>query len=142
MDSMVDIDRKTLNDLKKSLRITRLLCAVCAVVSILLLAGFVLLYVKASPMLESAKALGPVMESLKEIDKDAISDAMSIFADKSVDWKGITKNLRDLDIKKINNTLNQLDVEGLNRSITRINEALESVSGVLDKLKGLGNLLH
>lgn len=126
--------------LRKELRFTRIVCMVTSVLTIFLLAGGILLFGR----VQELAAIGePVAEKVSELDVESLNDTLAhVNATlETVDWEQVADALGELDVDAINSAIEGLDTEELSKSLKNLNDAVEKIQEVSEKMnEGMNNV--
>lgn len=136
-NSTVDISTQ---QLRKELRFTRIVCMVTSVLTIFLLAGGILLFGRVQ---ELAAICEPVAEKVSELDVESLNDTLAHVnaALETVDWEQVADALGELDVDAINSAIEGLDTEELSKSLKNLNDAVEKIQEVSEKMnEGMNNV--
>lgn len=136
-NSTVDISTQ---QLRKELRFTRIVCMVTSVLTIFLLAGGILLFGRVQ---ELAAICEPVAEKVSELDVESLNDTLAhVNATlETVDWEQVADALGELDVDAINSAIEGLDTEELSKSLKNLNDAVEKIQEVSEKMnEGMNNV--
>lgn len=136
-NSTVDISTQ---QLRKELKFTRIVCMVTSVLTIFLLAGGILLLGRVQ---ELAAICEPVAEKVSELDVESLNGTLAhVNATlETVDWEQVADALGELDVDAINSAIEGLDTEELSRSLKNLNDAVEKIQEVSEKMnEGMNNV--
>ncbi len=138
----------SLEQLRKELRITRVVCIVSSVLTSALLLGGIFLYGQMRPVLELAKENGPMIEELAELDIESVNMTLEQVGNTlgSVDWKEVSNAIESVDWQQVSDTIGELDVEAFNNAVEDLDtkefsKAIERLNKVIDVLEGWGDKL-
>ena len=138
----------SLEQLRKELRITRVVCIVSSVLTSALLLGGILLYGQMRPVLELTKETGPIIEELAELDIESVNMTLEQVGNTlgSVDWKEVSNAIESVDWQQVSDTIGELDVETFNNAVEDLDtkefsKAIERLNKVIDVLEGWGDKL-
>lgn len=138
----------SLEQLRKELRITRVVCIVSSVLTSALLLGGILLYGQMRPVLEMTKETGPIIEELAELDIESVNMTLEQVGNTlgSVDWKEVSNAIESVDWQQVSDTIGELDVEAFNNAVEDLDtkefsKAIERLNKVIDVLEGWGDKL-
>lgn len=126
-----------MRQLMKELRLTRIICIISSCLTLCLLAGGILL---SGRVRELAEICEPVVEKVSALDVENLNDTLAnINASlETVDWNQVADALGDLDVEALNSAIEGLDTEELSRSLKNLNDAVEKVREISEKM---GNLV-
>lgn len=138
----------SLEQLRKELRITRVVCIVSSVLTSALLLGGIFLYGQMRPVLELTKETGPIIEELAELDIESVNMTLEQVGNTlgSVDWKEVSNAIESVDWQQVSDTIGELDVETFNNAVEDLDtkefsKAIERLNKVIDVLEGWGDKL-
>lgn len=158
----------SLNQLRKELRATRFFCVISSFLTGALLVGGVLLFGQIKPVFTFVEEVQPVLEELSQLDMDGVnltleqisytvssvdwkqvSDAVSSVdwqqvsdAIGSVDWQTVSDSLSELDVDAINEAIEGLDTEELSKAIENLNNTVEALEGLREKISSFTGLFN
>ena len=117
----------------KELRFTRIICMISSLLTLCLLAGGILLFGKVQ---ELAEVCRPVVEQVSRLDVERLNDTMEhVNASlESVDWEQVADALGELDVEALNSAIEGLDTEELSESLKNLNDAVEKVQEISEKM--------
>lgn len=137
-----------LEQLRKELRITRVVGIVSSVLTGALLFGGIVLYGQMRPVLELAKETGSIIEELAELDIESVNMTLEQVGNTlgSVDWKEVSNAIESVDWQQVSDTIGELDVEAFNNAVEDLDtkefsKAIERLNKVIDVLEGWGEKL-
>lgn len=156
------------NQLRKELRATRIFCVISSLLTGMLLVGGIFLYGQIKPIFELVEDTKPVIEEMAELDIDSVnltleqisytlgtvdwqqvSDAVSSVdwqqasdAIGSVDWQAVSDSLSELDVDAINEAIEGLDTEELSKAIENLNNTVEALEGLREKISSFTGLFN
>lgn len=119
--------------LMKELKRTRIFCVISSVLTLCLLAGGVLLFGRVQELVEICR---PVAEQVAELDVESLNAALGhINASlETVDWEQVADTLGELDVDALNSAIEGLDTEGLSESLNNLNDAVEKIQEIREKM--------
>ncbi len=120
--------------LASQLQITRIFCLVTSLLTILLLAGGGILYLKLQGMMEKAE---PVMEQISQVNVEALNGTLEQLEENigKVDWGQVSDTLGRLDVDALNTAIENLDTQELSTSLANLNDAVEAVREAKDAIQ-------
>lgn len=126
--------------LMKELKFTRIICMISSALTLCLLAGGVLLFGRVQKLAEICE---PVVEKVSELDVESLNSTMdNINASlEEVDWQQVADALGELDVEALNSAIEGLDTEELTESLRNLNDAVDKVRELNDKLSEKMNSL-
>lgn len=126
--------------LRKELRRTRINCMISSFLSLILLAGGILLFGKIQELTEICR---PVAEKVSQLDVGSLNETLDHINASlvTVDWEQVAEALGELDVDAINSAIEGLDTEELSRSLKNLNEAVEKIQEISEKMsEGMSNV--
>lgn len=126
--------------LMKELKFTRIICLISSALTLCLLAGGVLLYGRVQ---ELAEICEPVVEQVSRLDVEGLNSTMDNINDslEAVDWQQVSDALGELDVEALNSAIEGLDTAELTESLQNLNDAVDTVKGLNEKLSEKMNSL-
>lgn len=123
----------------RELRITRIACIISSVLTLCLLAGGVFLYGRVQRITETCE---PVVEKVSALDVESLNRTMdNINASlEEVNWEQVAAALEELDVDALNSAIEGLDTAELTQSLKNLNEAVEKIREISDKLSSFSSL--
>lgn len=123
----------------RELKITRIACIISSALMLCLLAGGVFLYGRVQ---EIAEMCDPVLEKVSALDVESLNRTMdNVNASlEEVDWEQVAAALGELDVEAINSAIKGLDTEELNKSLKNLNDAVEKIKEISEKLSSFSSL--
>ena len=128
-----------IRQLIKELKITRIVCIITSALTICLLAGGMFLFGRVQRMAEICE---PVIEKVSALDVESLNRTMdNVNASmEEVDWKQVADALDKLDVDALNSAIEGLDTTELTQSLKNLNEAVEKVREISEKLSSFSSL--
>ena len=123
----------------RELKITRIACIIVSVLTLCLLAGGVFLFGRVQRMAEICE---PVVEKVSALDVESLNRTMdNVNASlEGVDWEQVAAALEKLDVDALNAAIEGLDTAELTQSLKNLNEAVEKIRELSEKLSSLSSL--
>ena len=123
----------------RELKITRIACIIVSVLTLCLLAGGVFLFGRVQRMAEICE---PVVEKISALDVESLNRTMdNVNASlEGVDWEQVAAALEKLDVDALNAAIEGLDTAELTQSLKNLNEAVEKIRELSEKLSSLSSL--
>lgn len=123
----------------RELKITRIACIITSVLLLCLLAGGVFLFGRVQRMAEICE---PVMEKVSALDVESLNRTMdNVNASlEGVDWEQVAEALEKLDVDALNSAIEGLDTAELTQSLKNLNEAVEKIRELSEKLSSFSSL--
>ena len=123
----------------KELRITRIACIISSVLTLCLLVGGVFLYGR---VLRIAEICEPVVKKVAALDVDSLNRTMdNVNASmEEVDWEQMAAVLEELDVEALNSAIEGLDTTELTQSLKNLNDAVEKIRELGEKLSSFTSL--
>lgn len=115
-----------MDKLFRELKTTRIFCLVTSLLTVLLLAGGGILYLKLQGMVEKAE---PVIEQVSRVDMEAFNGTLQQLEENlgKVDWEQVSDTLGRLDVDALNTAIENLDTQELSTSLANLNKAVEAI---------------
>lgn len=132
-------DTDVLNSLKKELRLTRIFCLISSFLTVCLLIGGIFLVNQLQPVFQFMGEVQPVLAEIAELNVDTVNDTLEQLnaAVGDVDWEQLSDTLGQLDVAAINEAVENLDTEELTVSLRNLNDAVDTLKSIGDKLSSL-----
>lgn len=136
------------HQLMKELRFTQIICVVSSLLTLCLLAGGIFLFCRVRGLAESCR---PVVEKVEKLDVESLNDTLAHINSslETVDWEQVAESLSRLDVDAINSAIEKLDVDAINsaiegldteeltQSLKNLNEAVEKIREISDKMSNM-----
>ncbi len=146
-------NQEMMEKLQKTLKVNRYINIFLVALMICLLLGGYLVVQKITPAIEMVPEIQASLETLEQIDYEALNQAIE-----DLDVKALNEKIEQLDVAAINEALGKLDMEALNAKIDALDveslnealegldteeltEALENLNNAVDKLERIGESL-
>lgn len=115
-----------MDKLFRELKTTRIFCLVTSLLTVLLLAGGGILYLKLQGMVEKVE---PVIEQVSRVDMEAFNGTLQQLEENlgKVDWEQVSDTLGRLDVDALNTAIENLDTQELSTSLANLNKAVEAI---------------
>lgn len=122
--------------LLRELKFTRMICVVSSLLTLCLLAGGVFLFGRVR---ELAQMCEPMVEKVSELDVESLNGALNhVNASlEQVDWEEVADTLGKLDVDALNSALEGLDTRELSESLRNLNDAVETIRQLGEKMSSL-----
>ena len=128
-----------IRQLIKELKITRIVCIITSALTLCLLIGGMFLFGKVQKI---AGICEPVVEKVSALDVESLHRTMdNVNASmEEVDWKQVADALEKLDVDALNSAIEGLDTTELTQLLKNLNEAVEKIREISDKLSSFSSL--
>lgn len=131
-------DTSVLNSLRKELRLTRVFCLISSILTVCLLISVIFLVNRLQPVYQFMEDTQPVLARIAELDTAAVNTLEQLnVAVGDVDWEQLSGSLGKLDVDAINEALENLDTEELTITLKNLNDAVDTLKNIGDKLSSL-----
>ena len=130
-----------IRQLIRELRITRIACIISSVLTLGLLVGGVFLYGRVQRLAEVCE---PVVEKVSALDVESLNrtmDNVNVSLER-VDWEQVADALGELDVEALNSAIDGLDTAELTQSLKNLNEAVEKIREISEKLSSFSSLFN
>lgn len=120
----------------RELRFTRIICMISSALTICLLIGGIFLFHRVEKLSQMCE---PAMEKISEIDVDSFNSTMDRVNTslEDVNWNQIAEALNKLDVDALNEAIEGLDTKEFSEALTNLNDAVENIRGLSEKLNAL-----
>lgn len=128
-----------IKQLIRELKITRIVCIITSALTLCLLVGGMFLFGRVQRMAEICE---PVVEKVSALDVESLNRTMdNVNASmEEVDWKQVADALEKLDVDALNSAIEGLDTAELTQSLKNLNEAVEKIREISEKLSSFSSL--
>ncbi len=152
-----ELNEQLINKLRKELLWTRIFSIISSVLMIVILVGAGIVFSKAVEYGKQVTAyatqveqyiaeIKPTLDQLSKVDVVALNDTLvqTQAVIEEVDWALINDSIASVDWEKVSKQLEELDVEALNEAVEgldteELSKSLETMNGVVDKLRGVAD---
>ena len=137
------MNAQTTKKLLRELAVTRIMCLICSVLTILLLVGGAYLFSQVRDILEQVQ---PVLEQVEAVDVDNVNEALMQIRTslENIDLEHVVETmeqavetLNEVDIEALNSAISGLDTEELSETLANINDAVDSLQKVEDSINSV-----
>lgn len=127
------------DQLMRELKFTRIICMISSVLTLCLLVGGVFLFGKVQKLAEVCE---PAVEKISDVDVQSFNETLhNVNASlESVDWENVADTLGELDVEALNSAIEGLDTEALSESLQNLNDAMEKMRELSDKMSSLASI--
>lgn len=123
----------------RELKITRTVCIISSALTLCLLVGGGFLFSRVQKIAEICE---PVVEKVSALDVQSLNRTMdNVNASlEGVDWEQVAAALEKLDVEALNSAIEGLDTAELTESLKNLNDAVEKIREISEKLSSFGSL--